>query len=273
MEIFSNSDIDKYIMMILASSFAILGSFISILLYCAKKFSGKKDGIEMISISSLVIGASLIVTGINNSNFFDEVVPELLYIIIFLIISLILIFFSKLSFNRFFLYKHKTLSRMSKAIISYAIIFSMAWTIRSLTIWIDNISFEGIKLILILYVLSEIIFLTFNFIYFKFDIISNKENSDKNLELAISYFGYRISLAFILSSVTAFVPYDIFNEKNLLIDWLLFALGLSSSFVISMKIVSCIVSKITVGFEPLAINIIKSTIYISFALVASGLIW
>lgn len=240
-----------------------------------------------ISLAGVAVAVTLMMTGVMSGDASENLVAEVGLVTSYGVLGIVLMFLTRLVFDRFLLPSISIKSEIKKGNIAAAIleasnVVAAGIVVRAAMIWIDDANLAQCGGVIGVYLLSQIIMsLSAKYAIWAHDRRS-KQRLDKNIEdgnvaLAFSFAGYRLAVALAITAVSGLVPYVTGDFFALALTWLVVSAVMTVLVTILVKIADRLIlprvdlnDEIT-GQSNLAIGSLQFAINVSVGLIIVAL--
>jgi len=170
-----------------------------------------------ISIFAVMLSISIMMTGVVSGDSDELLSNEIISVVAYGALGLLLMFVTRFVFDKVTMPNVSVQQEIKKGNMAIAIIdagnvIATALIIRSIMMWIETEALEGIIFVCVGYIISQIVLLLATICRKK---LYNKNSTKKmhdsliegNMALAFRFSGYRIAVAFAITSASGIVPF------------------------------------------------------------------
>lgn len=236
----------------LVLAFAILGSARIILglisnVKASEELAEKDNPAFGISLAGVIMGVTIMLTGVISGEASDTVRTEILAVLGYGILGIFLMFVTKFLFDKIALpnldVHGEILNRnISVGILDAGNVVATALIVRAVMIWTESVTLDGVLMVLLGYVLSQILLLVATIIqrkqYRRYHDHSLQDAFTKGkIATAWHFVGYRIGVALAITAATSYVPYAPTDLLMVAGTWFVLSLGLMMAVTILVLVV------------------------------------
>lgn len=250
----------------------------------------KKDNPAFgISMAGVVFALAIILIGAIYGDPIYTLQESVISVGLYGLIGLLLMAITRLVFDKITLPKISIRDEIVKGNVAAAIVdagnvIATAIIIRTMMVWVEANTIEGIKAVLIGYVVSQVLLTITTFARVKKLHIQNdidclyEELRANNIALALRFAGRKIGTAFAVAAASNIMVFEFYDIKTLLFIWagvsivMIIALSLLSFLANKIILVGVDINKEVIKEKNIALGIVQCVIYISMGLLLSELL-
>lgn len=274
----------------------IIGLFTSLRLFSGAvshvdpsyELTQKDNGAFGISLAGVVFGVTLVLTGVIPNSWAMDLQGSIIAVGVYGVVGIVLMALTRVIFDRIALPRISIRDEIVKgnaaaAIVDAGNVIAAALVIRSVMTWITTNTLEGLKALLLIYVVSQVILTVIGMIHVRLFSMNNngksiqEEFSEGNVALALRFSGRRIGIAFAITAASHIMVYEVYEVTSLLFAWTMISLIV----VIALTLLSWLATRIilfgmdvndeVIRQRNIALGAVQGVIYIALGLIVSSL--